>query len=560
MRFREMGSKDLPRQKSGFADIEAARYTEIAYHEEFESNQLRKDYRIKLPARARINGGEYKVLNWSFAGFAVGDFLNGDPEKNADNNGNHAPVEFVLPFSSYNVTFNAYAELRWSKNGQAGFGFTHIDTKTRIVIKEYVNAYVEGRLDSCGDVIGKPKEKTVVPLYEIPLTSQERGKFKGKFRRHLGLYTLLAVLVVLLSIFLVYEHRYVFSTTASVRGNLVEIGSPVAGTIKNISVSEGDKISNGHLLLEIDSTELRNEVEAARSLLEQRKEVYRKTLGVIGEEQKRLQLYLIAAQQKEKMVKNQLDGVRADLAQARIEFERAKVLFAHNAINRADMEGKENACLQLDAKYREVEEELRLARQVIEDAREGRFFSFAGTGIQGRAKELEQDLATQGALIKQTEVLLQTAEDKMKKASIVSICDGIVNTNVRLKGDYINVGDLVMTIETPSHPWIVARYKPDDAQLIRPGDKAEIYFPSLNLHVEGRVQAVGHDSLTSRGLTSMAMETSQLEIPVKILFNQVPHNIRTGIRAEVRIKTRLYFAIIPKFFWSSIGNSKTAAL
>ena len=533
---------------------------ELGDHEEFEPNRLRKDYRIKLPARAKIDGTEYKVLNWSFAGFGVTDFHNGHPKSGTAGAGNQGIVEFVLPFASYNVTFNAYADLRWSKDGEAGFGFTHIDTKTRSVIKEYVNASVEGRLDSCGDVIGKPKEGTVVALYETPLTPREHETLKGKFKRHFGLCTLIAVLLVLMSIFLIYQHQYVFSTTALVRGNLIEVSSPVAGTIQNINVREGDKVRNGLILAEVDGTELRNEVEATRALLEKRKEVHRKTLGVIEEEQKRVQLYLIAAQQKEKMVKNQLEGVGADLSQARIEFERAKVLFDHRAINRAEMEGRENKYLQLNSRYKEIEEELRLSRQVIVDAREGRFFSFAGTAIQGRAKELEQDLANQEALIKQTEVLLQTAQDRMKKTRVTSIRDGVVNTNVRLKGDYVNAGDLVMTVETPSHPWVVARYKPDDAQLIRPGDKAELYFPSLNLHAEGRVQAIGHDSLTSKGLPSLAMETSQMEIPVKVLLDHIPQGIRTGIRAEVRIKTRLYFGVVPKFFWSSVGNSKTSAL
>ena len=39
---------------------------EIEDDVEFEPNRLRKDYRIKLPARAKMKGTEYKVLNWSF--------------------------------------------------------------------------------------------------------------------------------------------------------------------------------------------------------------------------------------------------------------------------------------------------------------------------------------------------------------------------------------------------------------------------------------------------------------------------------------------------------------
>jgi hypothetical protein len=57
---------------------------EIEDDVEFEPNRLRKDYRIKLPARAKMKGTEYKVINWSFAGFAVTDLYNGNSEKVLD--------------------------------------------------------------------------------------------------------------------------------------------------------------------------------------------------------------------------------------------------------------------------------------------------------------------------------------------------------------------------------------------------------------------------------------------------------------------------------------------
>ncbi len=523
---------------------------------ELEPNRLRKDYRVKLPAKAKIQGVEYKVRDWSFEGFSVTGFPESDPQGHLYEAGYKVSVEFVLPFAAYNVNFNADAELRWRDKGEAGFDFTAIDSKTRNVMKEYVNAFVEGRLDSCEDVICRPRVETAVTSYETPLTPEEQERFGQKFKRHFGLYTLLGVILILLGVFLLYQHRYVFSTMALVRGNLVEVTSPVPGMIKNVNVKEGEKVSNGQLLFEVDDADLRNEADAARALLEKRKEVYRKTLGVIDEEKKKQQLYLTAAEQKEKMVKNQLDAVGADLSQAKVESERAKVLFAHDAINRAEMEGRESKYLQLSSKYKESEEELRLARQVIADAREGRFFS--GMAIQGRAKELQRELADEDAMIKQTELLLQSTLDKLQKTKVESMRDGIANTYVRVKGDSVSAGDLVMTIEIPSQPWVVARYKLDDAQLIRPGDKAELFFPSLNLHTLGRVQAIGHDSLTSKGTPSVDLETSEQEIPVKIVLDHVPQGIRTGIRAEVRIRTRLYFGIIPKFFWGSVGSAKAS--
>ncbi|WP_461828807.1 PilZ domain-containing protein, partial [Aquifex sp.] len=109
---------------------------------DFEPNYLRKTYRLKLPAEVIIEGKKFKVLDWSYEGFGI--------EKSPEDafvEGKDYLVTFILPFASFHVSFKARAVLKWQTDKRAGFQFLKLSDEIKQMLRSYVEAYIEGRLE-----------------------------------------------------------------------------------------------------------------------------------------------------------------------------------------------------------------------------------------------------------------------------------------------------------------------------------------------------------------------------------------------------------------------------
>jgi hypothetical protein len=176
----------------------------------FEKNQLRKSHRVNLPAKAFMAGGEYPVLDWSLEGFRCSvpnDDLHDDWV---------GEVTFILPLSGMNVTFDAVARLRRRGESGAGFSFDSINDRSKMLLKTYIQASIEGKLDDIQGIISRV-EATEIPMEtEKPLTMEERTAFRRSFTGRALVYWVLGIVLFGLILLVLYNN---FSRAVSTRGS-----------------------------------------------------------------------------------------------------------------------------------------------------------------------------------------------------------------------------------------------------------------------------------------------------------------------------------------------------
>lgn len=123
----------------------------------------------------------------------------------------------------------------------------------------------------------------------------------------------------------------------------VQIGSELAGKLKEVIAEEGDHVKKGQLLAVLINDDYRAQVESSRAQVQQAKAAYEKVLnGSRGQERKQ---YLAQMQQAQAVETN-----------ARADFERETKLFQAGVVSRQDMD---HAQRDLDV----AEEQLKSATQ-----------------------------------------------------------------------------------------------------------------------------------------------------------------------------------------------------
>ncbi|MBI1318872.1 MAG: efflux RND transporter periplasmic adaptor subunit [Candidatus Hydrogenedens sp.] len=262
------------------------------------------------------------------------------------------------------------------------------------------------------------------------------------------------------------------------------------GTIKEVHVKDGDRVTAGQLLVELEHAELSAQVELAQANLR------------MGEA--RLSQAKIAESISESVTGTQARQAAAQLDAARAEFERVKPLAEREAISKSDFE------------------QATLALRVAQEA-------FSAANATGRETEVRaEDIASAEAMMDQLRAAVKAAEAMESKAIIRAPFDGVVAKVFLEKGEAVAMGVPVAHIVDDSHLYIEA-----------PFDEANIADMSVGQPVRIEVDAY-NDRTFSGKVTYIApfIQPNQdlaRTLNVKVDIDDVGDLLIPGMSADVTI-------------------------
>lgn len=290
-----------------------------------------------------------------------------------------------------------------------------------------------------------------------------------------------------------YRETHISTDDAFIDGNIHTIASKINGTVKEIYVTDNQRVKQGDLLLEIDPADYAVRLREASSV-------------VSAEEAK-----LSEAETKIEAAKANLELQRANLKLAEIEKIRAENLFQKEVIPRdrydRAMTGYEVAMAQVKA----AEEQLRTA---------------------GSQK------MTQASTIKQKEATAALAELNYEYTKLYAPADGYVTKKNVQPGNQIQPGQPLMAVVSLDNLFVVANYKETELENIRPGQDVKIKVDSYPGKVfKGKVDSIMAGTGVTFSLFPAENATGNYvkvvqRIPVKIKFDQgtdKDHVLRIGM-------------------------------
>jgi multidrug resistance efflux pump len=323
-------------------------------------------------------------------------------------------------------------------------------------------------------------------------------------------FILLAIVLLLLTWYLVSDRLTPFTSQARVHALVVPIAPEVSGTIVAVNVGNNQRVEAGQELFEIDPERYQLAVQTAEADLQ----TARQSMGASSANVSAAEAALASA--KANLVRSEKDAIRLQnikdedpgaISQRRIESAEASLAAARG---------------QLDAAIANVEK----ARQDL-----------------GQTGE-------QNSRILQAQSALAQARLNLERTIVLAPEDGVV-TDVRLNnGNYANASAPQMTFIAVDNIWIQADFTENNLGNINPGNRVKIVFDVLPGEIfTGTVRELGFgvavDSAPLGSLPSISNDQSWLRAaqryPVLIDFDlpdrRGAFNLRVGSQASVVVLT-----------------------
>lgn len=261
----------------------------------------------------------------------------------------------------------------------------------------------------------------------------------------------LFVIAALVAYYVLSDRHTPFTTDAYVQAYVIQVAARVEGQVVRVHVEENQAVNKGDPLFEIDPRPFEYRV----ALLEA----------------KRVDVIQQVAQLGSELAASRADDTRlaAEEAYARAVYEQEKEIFKQKATT--------------DRKYLDAMQK----HNATQAARE--------RGL-AQTRKVEQALAArigeEHALVAEVEAQLAEARLDLEWTRVYAPANGYV-TNVQLReGAYVHVGTPVLTCIDGDQWWVVANYRENSLENVRPGQRVGITFNTYPGRIfSGVVQTVG---------------------------------------------------------------------
>lgn len=312
--------------------------------------------------------------------------------------------------------------------------------------------------------------------------------------------------------------------TLEVSGSLdtldfVQVGAKVGGRLVSVSVREGSRVRAGQVIAQVETTDLRLQVEQARAALqqalarraeaelqvvmtpEQTEAAVRQAEAQLESARARLDLLRAGARTQEKeQAKARVNQAKAQLDKAKADLDRVRRLYEQEAVAKADLDAAQATYDQALAAYQQAveaydllvegtrPEEIRQAEQAVRQAEEALRSARANRAMDSiRRRQLEQAEAA----VAQARAALRLAEAGLADAAVVAPFDGYVTGKPAQVGQVVAPGTPIATLVGLQGVYFDAQVAETDIVRVKEGQRVMIRVDAVrDRQFEGTVIAL----------------------------------------------------------------------
>jgi len=355
-------------------------------------------------------------------------------------------------------------------------------------------------------------------------------------RRNSALWTITALIVCVFAIyFMIGELTTAASMQGSTVGNLINLRAVAPGVVSEVPVKESTDIETGQTIARLDAAGLDTQLQRIEEILDLKRLEADQVARAIDEETQRLELLHEISQRSETMLSLEIEelDIQYELA-SRLTSELEGSVRRGSAKKFEFLEAESNS-LRIAKRLEEKRSELELQKLITANASQGRHYH-AGV-VRSWLDELQLQAAEVATEIGQTQLEAATLRTTVAQSTITAHRAGRVFAVHHQPGSSVQAGDPIVTLETDDRVWIVASFKYAEAEDIAYGDRATIKFPALDESITGSVVAIGHNVISATDADSPFLRLTPEEVLVKIEPDTDVENLRSGISAQVHIRT-----------------------
>ena len=384
--------------------------------------------------------------------------------------------------------------------------------------------------DTIGDNIldtGNPGPLETV-AYQTELTTRRRF---GRIARNIVLGLLAIGGLILMGAWIYDRFNHVYIDDARITADVISISSRVSGWITRISVSEGDTIKEGDVLVSIDDRDatLRLAELDARLLSI---DAERARLGAekqMVDRQTSSQYKMRNSQLR--AVQAALAGRQSDLDLAMTDFERTKKLLARKVVTRQRWEERRRTFRVAEQGYQQTLAEVAAAKASLVEA--------------GADREKLLVLDRQLTALTHQKTGIQAQHDRqtldMRDRVIRSPINGVVDKSFVNASEYVSAGQRLLMVHDPQKIWVAANVRETDIKHLKLGSAAGVTVDAYpDQTFRGNITRIGNAATSEFALLPTPNPSGNFtkiaqRLAIRIELETKSTLLRPGMMVEVDI-------------------------
>ena len=242
------------------------------------------------------------------------------------------------------------------------------------------------------------------------------------------------------------------------------------GRILRIFARQGDRVSRGQPIFELEPTQEQEEVNAATQSVN----VEKARLGQVQAELRTAEANRAAAAAEVESARADVQDAESAVELAKINFERTKMLVEGGALAQQELDNDRTESQSAEAQLNSRRETLNAAIQ----------------SLQASEKQVEQARAnvnSQQATIKRAEAELGSTRQNLAFNTITAPIDGVIGRYDKKVGDYVSVGEELTTLTNNQNLELNINIPVEQRDRLKPGLKVETINADGSTGIEGEI-------------------------------------------------------------------------
>jgi membrane fusion protein (multidrug efflux system) len=307
-----------------------------------------------------------------------------------------------------------------------------------------------------------------------------------------------------------YERHFEETDDAQIDGNISNVSSRVAGTVRSVAVIENQVVRQGELLAELDPSDLEvalaqaraNQAQAQAQLLVEDPNVSitqssnRASLSSASSDVTSAQAAISGAKSDVEQLAAQLAQAEANDKNAQLTGKRAEELIAEKAIPQSDYDSRVASAKASTANVEALRQALASARDRVTQA-EAKLSAARSHAAEVTANAPRQIDARRAAVeakkaqLALAQAQLDEATNNVSYTHIVAPIEGIVGKKAVSVGDRITPGQQLFAVTQTSGLWVTANFRETQLRHLQVGDRATVHVDAVGRDFTGKVTSLG---------------------------------------------------------------------
>jgi HlyD family secretion protein len=338
-----------------------------------------------------------------------------------------------------------------------------------------------------------------------PDTVQPPPSHRPSRRLVLGAIAVIAVLAAL-GTYLWRQHgaadpNGAFTLSGNVDVHQVELAFRVSGRISAVKVQEGDKVSAGQVLAELDPVPFQTDVDSAKADVAQAQAQLDKTRRGFRVEE--------VAQARATVAQR-----AADLENAQVTLRRQQQLVAAGLVTHQQIDDAEARVHMSDAALASARDQL---------------------SLELRGSRIE-DIQAQEAMLAAAQARLEKAQTALADATLHAPSNGIISVRARELGAIVQAGQTVYTLTLNDPVWIRAYVSQPRLGRIKPGMSVKVTIDSMpGKQYEGTVGFISPEAEFTPKTVQTEQVRDDLVYRIRVIASDPDNVFRQGMPVTVLI-------------------------